>query len=107
MEHFHPTDLESFEAKAGEAAQLLKVMGNRHRLMILCRLGLGEQSAGVLGESFSLSQSALSQHFSVLREQGLVATRREGQTIFYRISDPNVEKIINTLASIYCPELIK
>ncbi|MEM7671690.1 MAG: metalloregulator ArsR/SmtB family transcription factor [Pseudomonadota bacterium] len=99
-------DPKEFEAKAGEAAALLKTMGNPHRLMVLCRLGAGELSAGSLGEGFPLSQSALSQHLAVLREQGLVATRKEGQSVFYRIADPAVVRVIETLASIYCPEML-
>lgn len=98
--------LDEFETKASEAAGLLKLMGNQHRLMILCRLGMGETSVSALGESITLSQSALSQHLAVLRDSGLVATRRSGQTVFYRIKDPSVGKIIETLASIYCPELL-
>ncbi|WP_031554806.1 ArsR/SmtB family transcription factor [Parvularcula oceani] len=97
---------EAFEAKAAEAAMLLKAMGNPNRLMILCRLGGGERAVGALAEDFSLSQSALSQHLAVLRAQGLVATRKEGQAVFYRIDDPAVARIIATLASIYCPEML-
>ena len=106
MNQLLPADLEQFEAKAAEAAELLKVMGNPHRLMILCRLGAEEQSVGALGAEMQLSQSALSQHLAVLRSHDLVATRREAQTILYRIKDPGVVKIIETLASIYCPELL-
>lgn len=93
-----------FRERAGEAARLLRAMSNEHRLMILCRLGGGEISAGELLAGTTLSQSALSQHLAVLREDGLVATRREGQSIFYRIGDPSALKVIETLAGIFCPE---
>lgn len=93
-----------FREQAEDAARLLKAMANEHRLMILCRLGEGEFSAGALLEETTLSQSALSQHLAVLREEGLVETRRESQTIFYRISDPAAVKVIATLAEIFCPE---
>jgi len=93
-----------FRERAGEAARLLRAMSNEHRLMILCRLGGGEISAGELLAGTTLSQSALSQHLAVLREDGLVATRREGQSIFYRIADPSALKVIETLAGIFCPE---
>ena len=97
---------DQFEDKVAEAAALLRTMGNENRLMILCRLGGEELSVGTLGQSFQISQSALSQHLAVLRDQGLVATRKEGQTVYYRIADPAVGTIITTLASIYCPEML-
>jgi ArsR family transcriptional regulator len=92
-----------FEASASAAAALLRAMANERRLLILCELGGGELSVGDIQESLDVSQSALSQHLAVLREQGLVTTRREAQTIYYRIADPAAVKVIATLASIYCP----
>lgn len=74
--------------------------------MILCRLGAAERSVSALGSDFDLSQSALSQHLAVLREEGLVTTRRDGQTIFYRIADPAAVRVIEALISIYCPEML-
>jgi len=94
-----------FQAKATEAASLLRAMSNEHRLMILCRLGAAEASVGELQADIGLSQSALSQHLAILRDRGLVATRRERQTIYYRLSDPAVLQIIQTLMTIYCPEI--
>lgn len=99
-------DPEIFESKAGQAAAMLRVLSNDKRLMILCRLSAGECSVGDLQKDFSLSQSAFSQHLAVLREQGLVATRREAQTIYYSISNPAALRIMETLASIYCPEML-
>lgn len=99
-------DPQIFQAKAGEAASLLKAMSNRHRLMILCRLGASEASVGELQSDSGLSQSALSQHLAVLRERGLVGTRREAQTIHYHLSDPAVRQVIETLMKIYCPEML-
>jgi ArsR family transcriptional regulator len=96
-----------FEAKAEVAASLLKAMSNPHRLMVLCRLGASEASVGELQEDSGLSQSALSQHLAVLRERELVETRREGQTIFYRLADPAVRDVIETLMKIYCPEMLE
>ncbi len=96
--------LADFEASAGKAADLLRTLGNEKRLMILCRLGPGELQAGALQAPLELSQSALSQHLAVLREAGVVATRRDGQTIWYRIADPAAVKIIETLAAIFCPD---
>lgn len=93
-----------FEASAENAAAVLRAMSNERRLMILCELGDGELSVSEIQERVDLSQSALSQHLAVLREQGLVATRREAQTIFYRIGDPAASKLISTLASIFCAD---
>ena len=93
----------AFAAKAGEAAALLKALAHEARLMVLCQLLDGEHSAGALQEGSELSQSALSQHLARLREEGLVATRREAQTIYYSLADPNVARVLETLAAIYCP----
>ena len=97
--------LADFEASAGKAAGLMRTLGNEKRLMILCQLGGGELQAGALQEPLGLSQSALSQHLAVLREAGVVATRRDRQTIWYRIADPAAVKVIETLASIFCPDM--
>lgn len=97
-------DPAQFREHAAAAAQLLRTMANEHRLMILCRLGSGEQTVSELLAGTTLSQSALSQHLAVLREDGLVATRRDGQAIYYRIDDPAAVQVIDTLAAIFCPE---
>jgi ArsR family transcriptional regulator len=96
-------DISRFEASAGEAAKLLRALGNERRLMILCQLTEGERSVGELAPTVGLSQSALSQHLAVLREEAIVTTRREGQTIWYRITDPAAMKVVATLAEIFCP----
>lgn len=87
---------------AGEAAQLLRALANDKRLMLLCLLVEGERSVGELNARVDLSQSALSQHLAVLREDGLVETRREGQTIHYSLVDGPAHAIIETLHGIYC-----
>ena len=97
--------LDRFEASAGEAAGLMRALSNEKRLMILCQLGDGELSVSQLLPLVGLSQSALSQHLAKLRNEALVATRRDGTTIFYRISEPAVVKVIAVLAEIYCPPL--
>ena len=96
-------DIARFEASATQAAKLLRALGNERRLMILCQLTDGERSVGELQSLVGLSQSALSQHLAVLREEGIVATRREGQTIWYRIDDPAAVRVVATLAEIFCP----
>jgi ArsR family transcriptional regulator len=92
-----------FAASAGEAAALLKALAHEARLMVLCQLLDAEHSAGALQEASGLSQSALSQHLARLRDEGLVDTRRDAQTIYYRLADPNVARVLDTLAAIYCP----
>ena len=98
------SSLADFEASAGKAADLLRTLGNEKRLLILCQLGSSELAAGALQEPLGLSQSALSQHLAVLREAGVVSTRRDAQTIWYRIADPAAVKVIETLAAIFCPD---
>lgn len=96
-------DLSLFEESAARAAGLLRLLGNEKRLMILCQLADGELSVGKIQGRVGLSQSALSQHLALLREEGVVATRREGQTIHYRLEDPAAARIIQTLAELFCP----
>ncbi len=92
------------ERKAGEAAGLMKLMANENRLLILCRLvAAGELSVSGLAAAVDLSQSALSQHLAKMRDDGLLATRRDAQTIYYRIADPNAERLLEQLKDIYCP----
>jgi len=85
------------------AADLLKAMGNEHRLLILCELGGGEYSVGELQGRVGLAQSALSQHLAVLRRHGLVETRRNSRTVFYSIANPAVRGVVVTLSRLFCP----
>jgi DNA-binding transcriptional ArsR family regulator len=95
--------IESMDSQAEAAAELLKALGNPQRLRILCLLVDGERSVGEINEAVPLSQSALSQHLAVLREQDLVATRREAQTIYYRLQDGPAVAILDTLHQQFCP----
>ena len=88
---------------ARAAANLLKAMAKEHRLMIMCTLMDGELCVGELNEKVPLSQSALSQHLASLRDAGLVSTRKESQTVYYKVSGTEASKIIAVLQSIYCP----
>lgn len=97
-----PPAAEAMQAHAGEAASLMKALGNEARLMILCTLAAGECSVGELNEAVPLSQSALSQQLARLRKQGLVTTRRESQTIYYSLLPGPVEEVIQALHGIYC-----
>ena len=92
------------ERKAASAAGLLKLLANENRLLILCRLAqTKELSVGDLAEVVGLSQSALSQHLALLREHGLLGTRRDAQTVFYRLADPATTRLLGLLHDIYCP----
>lgn len=95
--------LDDMQQHAQDAAALLKALANENRLMILCTLMGGEMSVGELNEKVPLSQSALSQHLASLREAGLVATRKEAQTVYYTLQGDEAQKIIAVLQSIYCP----
>ena len=94
----------SLAERAAEAARLLKLLANENRLLILCQLvAKNELAVGDMADAVGLSQSALSQHLAKMREEGLVATRREAQSVFYRIADPDTRRILALLKSIYCP----
>jgi ArsR family transcriptional regulator, virulence genes transcriptional regulator len=96
-------DRESMQARASEAADLLKALGNPQRLRLLCLLVGKEMAVGQLNEQLpELSQSALSQHLARLRDQGLVRTRRESQSIWYSLEDGPAQEVIATLYGIYC-----
>lgn len=90
--------------QADRAAELLKALSNGQRLRMLCLLADAELSVGELNAQLELSQSALSQHLAVLREHGLVNTRRESQTVYYSIADGPVHKVIAILHDIYCQQ---
>lgn len=95
-------ELAALEASAAAAARLMKLMASEQRLIILCRLGeAGECSVGDLAQHVGLAQSAASQHLAKLRAEGVVGTRRDGQTIYYRLIDPAAARVIDTLCDIY------
>ena len=92
------------EAHAAEAAAMLRLLASERRLIVLCTLIMeGESPVGCLAARAGLSQPAMSQHLAKLREDGLVATRRAGTTIHYRIADPRVARIMATLQQVFCP----
>lgn len=94
---------ENLEEKAAEVAGALRAVANPRRLMILCRLAeTGEASPGALAQSVGLSQPALSQHLAKMRAEGLLAYRRQSQTLWYRIADPRIAQLLATLHDLYC-----
>jgi ArsR family transcriptional regulator, virulence genes transcriptional regulator len=98
--------LKKLTRQAGDAAQLLKLLGNEKRLLILCFLSVrGEMTVGELVGVVKLSQSALSQHLARLRADGLVAFRRTSQTLHYRVADRRALQVLQVLKEIYCSDL--
>lgn len=93
---------EAMRAHAADASRLLKALANEKRLMLLCLLAEGERSVSELNARVDLSQSALSQHLAILRDDGLVTTRREAQSIYYGLAKGPAQRVIDTLHDIYC-----
>ncbi len=95
-------DLEWMRHQAGQVVSLLKVMGNPDRLLLLCQMLQGEYAVGELEEMLDIHQPTLSQQLGVLRNEGLVATRREGKFIYYSVAHPHVQALLETLHRLYC-----
>ncbi len=95
-------DLDALRAAAGEVSRLMKALSNPDRLLLLCQLAQGEKRVGELEELVGVLQPTLSQQLGVLRDEGLVATRRDAQTIYYRIGNPAVMRILDVLSDVYC-----
>lgn len=95
----HQADM---QAAAIEASELLKALASPHRLMIICQLIEGERSVGELADFLKLRHSTVSQHLALLRKDGLVAPRRDGQTIWYSIASAPARELLMTLYRIYC-----
>jgi DNA-binding transcriptional ArsR family regulator len=94
--------ISALESHATMAESFLRSIANRHRLMVLCSLLDGEISAGELRRRIGLTQSNASRHLATLREEGLVASRREATTIYYRIASDRVQTILVTLHGMFC-----
>ncbi|WP_231757108.1 ArsR/SmtB family transcription factor [Microbulbifer elongatus] len=101
-----PSDLQldRMRAAAGEASQLLRSLGNQDRLLLLCQLCEEELSVGELEERLDIRQPSLSQQLGVLRREGLVATRKQGKRVYYRVADQKVLTLLQTLYQLYCAE---
>lgn len=96
-----PAALAELEASAAPAARLMGLFANEQRLMLMCRLSEGDCPVGELAAFVGLSQSACSQHLARLRDAGVIAPRREAQTIYYGIADPAAARVIALLCDIY------
>ncbi len=95
-------DAESMKSGADMASELLKSLSNRYRLLILCRLSDGEHSVGQLAEFLGIRDSTVSQHLALLRREKIIAGRRDGQTIWYRIESAPARAVISTLYESFC-----
>ncbi|WP_346839701.1 metalloregulator ArsR/SmtB family transcription factor [Microbulbifer sp. SAOS-129_SWC] len=96
--------LERMRASAGEAALMLRSLGNPDRLMLLCQLSQEELCVGEIETRLDIRQPSLSQQLGVLRREGLVTTRRDGKNIYYRVADQRVLALLQTLYQLYCAE---
>lgn len=100
---FPSDEAEALRERSAEVAATMRLLGNEKRLLALCLLAQsGEMSAGALGDAVGLSQSALSQHLALLREEGLVTARRAAQTQHYRLADARVGALLAALHDVYC-----
>jgi len=95
--------VDDMKKASAEAANLMRALSHESRLLVLCALCDSEHPVGELVQITGLSQSALSQHLAKLRAEGFVATRRESQTIHYRLANPAVRSVIQALYENYCP----
>jgi DNA-binding transcriptional ArsR family regulator len=95
-------NVDSMEAAADRASDLLKALANRHRLLIVCQLIDGERSVGDLAGFLGLRDSTVSQHLALLRRDGLVAARRDAQTIYYSIASDAAREVLSVLYRVYC-----
>ncbi|WP_290873886.1 metalloregulator ArsR/SmtB family transcription factor [Aquabacterium sp.] len=98
-----PLDIAVLQAAAGEAVGMLKLLANPDRLLLLCQLTQGEQCVSDLENRLGIRQPTLSQQLGVLRQEGLVQTRREGKHIFYRVCNDRALTILQLLYQLYCP----
>lgn len=97
-------DLESLRAAASDACGLLKVLGNQDRLLLLCQLTEGEQCVSELESLTGIRQPTLSQQLTVLREERMVSTRREGKQIFYSIASNEAMAVMQVLYKLFCTD---
>ena len=97
----NPAQMASAAAKASE---LMRTLGHKDRLMILCHLISGEKSVGELAGLLEIPQSPLSQHLARMRKENLVTTRREAQSIYYSIASTEAERMVELMHELYCSE---
>ena len=94
--------LETMQTSATRARDTLKLLGQPHRLMVLCELKMGEKSVSELASKVGVSQSPLSQHLARMRYEDVVETRRDGQTVYYSLKEGEASLLIESLYEIFC-----
>ena len=104
MQAEQPNTRAELAARAEEVAELLRTLANRNRLMLVCTLVEGEYSVGQLEEMLGIRQPTLSQQLTVLREAGLVETRRDAKQVFYRLTAAKAARLVEALHEIFCNE---
>jgi ArsR family transcriptional regulator len=104
MEPVTTLPADAMRAAAAQAGGLLKALANPDRLLLLCQLAQGEQPVGALEAALDIRQPTLSQQLAVLRQEGLVATRRDGKQIFYSVASPEALAVLQLLYQLYCPK---
>src|SRR4051794_6447528 len=97
-------DPERLRGAAAEAVGTLKLLANEDRLLLLCQLSQGELCVSDLEQQLGIRQPTLSQQLGVLRNEGVVTTRREGKNIYYAVADARVLEILKALYRLYCPK---
>ncbi|AMG02175.1 MULTISPECIES: ArsR/SmtB family transcription factor [Vibrio] len=95
-------EIDEMKKNAVEVAELLRVMAHPERLMVLCQLTHHEMGVGQLQQGSTLSQSAFSQHLTVLRKHGIIQARKESQQVFYRLADSRITALIESLQNVFC-----
>ncbi|MDF2366919.1 helix-turn-helix transcriptional regulator [Sneathiella sp.] len=96
--------IEDIKNSAARASTLMKALSNETRLLLLCRMSEGEVSVSELAEMLDMRSSSVSQQLALLRKDGLVKTRRDGQTIFYSLDGDEAKQVISVLYGLYCQE---
>lgn len=100
-----PEALDALRESAAKACALLKALAHEDRLLLLCQLTEGERNVSELEELVGIHQPSLSQHLGVLRDEGLVETRRDGRYVYYTLASFEVIQVMQTLSSLYCGKL--
>jgi len=96
--------LEKLESTAETVSDLMKVLANKTRLMVLCQLVDTEKSVGELARTIGIREQAMSQQLALLRKDGLVRTRRDGQTIYYSLARDDIRSLMEFLYKTYCDD---
>ena len=99
-----PLQAEQMRRAAGQAVAALKVLANEDRLLLMCQLSQTEMCVSELEEALDIRQPTLSQQLGVLRNEGVVSTRREGKRVYYRVADPRLLEMLGLMYQLYCPK---